>query len=263
MNGGLAKGIIAIIFVFIALRTCSSCNNDRYDGTPARPQNTALNKVVKSLKDEKNFSVILYDMDTKDPESSNPKYLHQYQLLIEKPDTVLVKETEWYPVSAYLFNEHLNNLGMELISKKDGVLHKEVAPAGYSNYIGNERYGHWTERNGTSFWEFYGRYAFMSSMFNMMTYPVRRSYWYDYHDNYYGRGRGYYGPSGSTVYGTSSYANSQKGKNTTWSKKPNSFKSKVRSKVSRSAAASKRTSRSSSRSSSRTSYRSRSGGFGK
>ena len=165
-------------------------------------------------------------------------------------------------------------MGMTIASKTDGVLSKQAAPAGYNNYIGNPKYGQWQERNGSSFWEFYGKFAFMSSMFNLMSYPARRDYWNDYRGNYRGTNRDYYGPSGQKVYGTKSYTASASGNNTRWGNKSSSFKSNVRTKVARSASAStsrsysssnryNKTTRSSSRSSSGASYRSRSGGFGK
>jgi hypothetical protein len=173
-------------------------------------------------------------------------------------------------------------MGMELASKKDGKLTKTVAPPGYTNYVGNEKYGHWVQRDGGSFWEFYGKYAFFSSMFRMTMFPIRYSYWNDYHRNYYGYGRGYYGPSynnGRRMYGTNSAYNSNN-KTARWNNKTSDFKSNVRSKVQRSSAASKKsanrvssskrrsssyqkkTTRSSSRYS-RSSTRSRGGGFGK
>ena len=199
------------------------------------------------------------------------KYKHKYRVIRELSGEPQEKITDWYTVSDVFFNKNVDNLGMELLSKKDGVLHKNVAPAGYSNYIGNERYGQWVERNGSSFWEFYGQYAFMSSMFNLMAYPARYSYWNDYHHGgYYNTGRSYYGPGGSRMYGTKSYANTDVGKKTSWGAKPSSFKQTVRNKVQRSSydtKSSSRTTRSSSRwgssSSSSSSSRSRSGGFGK
>ncbi|GLB53085.1 hypothetical protein NBRC110019_21250 [Neptunitalea chrysea] len=279
MKEGFVKGILGILLLFFVLKSCVNCTSggNRYSNTqPAVSEVSELTKLVRKYKDEKNFSIILYDMDSKNSESSNATYLQQYQVVVEKPDTVTAEVTEWYKVSPQMFNKHINDLGMEIISKKDGVLHQEAAPAGYTNYVGNPQYGHWVNRSGGSFWEFYGKYAFMSSMFNMMTYPARRAYWNDYHTNYYGRGS-YYGPRGRTVYGTSTYkSTSTTGTSKRWSSKPSTFKSKVRNQVARSAAASKsksyssgsrygsnKTTRSSSRSSSGSSYRSRSGGFGK
>ncbi|MBL3658463.1 hypothetical protein [Fulvivirga sediminis] len=272
MNNGFVKLIIVVIIGFVVIKACSSSGNDYRDsGQMENWEKSPVDELIKSLSDEQNFSIILYDMDAGD---SGDSYKHKYRVVVEKPDTVQARETEWYPVSAGFFKQHLNDMGMEIASKKDGVVHKQAAPAGYTNYVGNQKYGHWVNRNGSSFWEFYGKYAFLSSMFNMMSYPVRRSYWDDYYGGYYGRGRSYYGPSGRTIYGTKNYTSSSSGRNTTWASKPPTFKDKVRNRVSRSTSASSsrkyssgssysRTSRSSSRSSSGSSFRSRSGGFGK
>jgi hypothetical protein len=258
MSKGLVKVVIAIIIGFFIIKACTG-RNDNYQRVAY--EKTELDKLVQKHSTEPDYSIVLYDMDAEGTGSSTI-YKHKYQVIIPKSDTVESYTTDWRTVSDIFFEQHVDHLGMELAHKKDGKLHKETAPAGYSHFVGNERYGQWRERNGNSFWEFYGKYAFMSSMFNMMTYPVRRSYYNDYYTGYYGTGRTYYGPRG-TYYGTRSYTNSTAGKNRTWSSKPSSFKNDVRSRVSRSAERTRasRVSRSSSRSGS--SYRSRSGGFGK
>ena len=147
---------------------------------------------------------------------------------------------------------------MEIVSKQDGKVSKAVAPPGYGSYVGNQRYGHWTQRGGSSFWAFYGQYAFMSSMFRMSTYPAQRSYYNDYRSNYHGTGRTYYGPKGTdgrSMYGTNSaYSSSRTNSRWNTNSSNNSMKQRVQSSTSRS-------SRSGSRYSS--SSRSRSGGYGK
>lgn len=190
--------------------------------------------------------------------------------MIEREDSAYVQTTDWVVVSSIFFNANVDNMGMELASKKDGKINKSASPAGYSNYIGNEKYGQWKERDGSRFWEFYGKYAFMSSMFRMAMFPVRYSYWNNYRSNYYGAGRSYYGPNtnGRNMYGTnSSYTKSNN--NSKWNNKSSDFKSRVRGKVSQSAASSRKSrstaakrSRSSSRYS-KSSTRSRGGSFGK
>lgn len=275
MKDGYAKIIIAVIFGFIIIKTCSNNRNRNYQYYQQETwQKSPVDKLVRSLSNEPNFSIILYDMNAEDQNSSSPTYQQKYRIIIPQSDTVLTKETQWYTVSPAFFHQYINDMGMEIASKKNGVLHKEVAPAGYSNYIGNPQYGHWVQNNGSSFWAFYGRYAFMSSMFNLMTYPVRRSYWDDYYyGGYYGTGRAYYGPSGRHIYGTRSYTASSAGRNSTWGSKPSDFKSRVRSSVARSARAARsrsyssssryRMGRNASRSSRYSTFRSRGGGFGK
>lgn len=250
---------ILLMFTSLLSGCVSNSNKVVYHKSP-------VDILVRDISNENNFSIILHDMDY---DESGDIYKHQYNILIEKPDTVLTKTTRWYNVSPVFFEKHKENMGMEIVSKKNGKLSKAAAPAGYSNYVGNEKYGRWVQRDGGSFWEFYGRYAFMSSMFRMAMFPIRYSYWNDYHRNYYNYGRPYYGPSynGRPMYGTRS---AYSGTNTSskWNNKPSSFKNRVRQKVSRSASNTRRRSMSSRRSRtssrySRSSTRSRGGGFGK
>lgn len=281
----LLIGIVAILFFIISFRGCFKSDNrsvDRsYTSQPAQrsvpkqaaPQKSPVDILIRDLSAEQNFSIILYDMDY---DEAKKQYKHQYNVLVEKDDSVQVKKTDWLVVSHAFFNQNAENMGMELASKKDGKLSKVAAPAGYSNYVGNEKYGHWKERDGNRFWEFYGKYTFMSSMFRMAAYPVGYSSWNNYNSNYYGQ-RSYYGQTtnGQRMYGTnSSYAKANT--SSTWNNKPSGFKSRVRSQVQRSTPAksstastsTKRTStqqkttRSSSRYSS-SSTRSRGGGSGK
>ncbi|MCG8582553.1 MAG: hypothetical protein MI866_21700 [Bacteroidales bacterium] len=271
MSNGFAKVIIAVIIGFFVLRSCNTCtrsSSNRSSSTVENWQKTPVDKLITSLNNEQNYSIILLDMD-----SRSQKYYHMYNIVIEKPDTVLSQTTDWEEVPDVFFSANVDNMGMKKKKKKDGKLSKKASPAGYNHYVGNPKYGRWEERNGSSFWAFYGQYAFMSSMFNLMAYPARRSYYDDYYGGGYYGSRPYYGPSGRNVYGTKSYTSSGTGKSSTWGNKPSSFKQNVRSQVKRSAAASQsrsykssssysRNSRSSSRYSS-SSSRSRSGGFGK
>lgn len=60
-----------------------------------------------------------------------------------------------------------------------------------SQLVGNPQYGNWVEKNGTSFWEFYGQYAFFS---NLLSGPISYGLWsrnrnYSYYHDY---GRRYY-----------------------------------------------------------------------
>ncbi len=246
--------LFTLISITLTLSGCSSRSNSvKFEKNP-------VDELIRDLSGVDNFSIILYDMDAKDD-----TYLHQYNVITEMPDTVLYEKTEWKVVPAQFFQANIDNMGMEIVSKKDGKLSKQASPAGYNHYVGNERYGQWRQhRDGYSFWEFYGRYAFMSSLFNMMTYPARRSYYHDYHRGGYYGSRPYYGPQGSKVYGTASYTKGKTGSNTKWGKQPSSFKESVRNKVSRSSStqSSSRTSRSSSRYNS-SSSRSRSRSYGK
>ena len=240
-----------IPFVLVILFFVASC------GSQPELTKKPIDDIIKNLNDVRDFSIILYDMNTEG--TFFKRYYQQYQII--QGDSVSgPKEeiTDWYQVSKDYFLANINNMGMELAAKKDGKLDKTVSPPGYGSYVGNPTYGHWVNSNGYSFWQFYGQYAFMSSMFHLMTYPVRMSYWNDYHSNYYGTGRSYYGPTttgGGYMYGTGSAYNSGRTASRWYSNASNnSFRNRVRGTTSRSTRSSSRFSPSS---------RSRSSGFGK
>lgn len=225
-----------------------------------------VDDIIRDMPANRVFSIILYDMNVEGNFSRS--FYHQYRIIEEtEPGKPEERTTDWMRVSEQYFTQHQDDMGMTLASRgEDGELVKTVSPPGYNNYVGNEKYGQWkTHSDGYSFWEFYGQYAFMSHMFNMFTYPVRRSYYDDYRGNYYGRGRSYYGPtsSGSRYYGTGSAYNRSTRPNSTWSQNRSSFKNRVNNRTTRSSSSSNtRTTRSSSRYRG-SSSRSRGGGFGK
>ncbi|WP_272150351.1 hypothetical protein [Tenacibaculum aiptasiae] len=272
--------LINYLFLLTISFLISSCSTERKPKFVKSPIDNIITKYI----DKNDYSVILADMDYKE---DTDKYFHKYRILIEEkqpnlsieqlkdslaePTDIKIIDTDWKEVSPITFEEHQNDLGMTILSKKNGKLDKNSAPAGVNNYVGNPKYGEWrTHSDGSSFWAFYGRYRLFSDLFFGPRYGYGYGYprrdWNDYNRNYRNK-KSYYG--GSSKYGTNSTGN----KNTSWAKKPQTFKSKVNSKVSRSASNmrsrgytssksySKR-SRSSSRYS-RSSSRSRSGGFGK
>ena len=235
------KSCIGLSVLCLILLGCSGS----YNKSP-------LDTIVRDLPRDEVFSIILHDMDVHGNFSSS--YFHQYEVIKGKdPETITSEITDWKQVSEREFNQYINDMGMEIAARDStGKLTKSVAPPGYNNYVGNSKYGRWEDRGGYSFWAFYGQYAFMSSMFRMATYPVRRDYYNDWRGTYYGTGRPYYGPGGS-YYGTSSSYNRTKNPNSTWNSKTTAFKSRVRNRATRSSGRSGRSS----------SSRSRGGGFGK
>jgi len=249
------RQVVLFIFFIILVYSCSrTCESDY-----SEPIKSPVDEIIKVMSDVPTFSVILYDMNTEG--SIFKEYYHQYKIIFEESNGEMKEEiTEWEPVGEDFFNANLNNMGMEIAAKgEDGKISKGVSPPGYGAYVGNDKYGHWVQRDGGSFWEFYGKFAMMNAMFNMMAYPIRRSYYNDYRGGYYGTGRSYYGPKGSdgrTAYGTNSSYNSTTNKSSRWSSNPsnNSFKQQVRSSTPQSSKSGSRYSNTA---------RSRSGGYGK
>lgn len=174
--------------------------------------------ISRDLDSVKNFSIVLFDMDVTEDE----KFMHKYKIVSRKnnapepnpADTAATAQTlspadlgfeeritDWMEVSPEDFDFYSSDMGMEIYSKVDGNLNKVTAPPGYSQYVGNEKYGHWQTNpsTGQSFWAFYGQYMFISSMFHLMS-PVPYGYYSGY-SSYRGV-TPYYGPQNN--YGTGS-----------------------------------------------------------
>ena len=273
----MTKKIYYVITLFTFLLALTSCSSTR-----TKYVKSPLDDLIVKYMNQRDFSILLADMNY---DEATDKYYHKYRIMLpvkaninwskedlEKEDEgkaeFIFEDTKMLEVSPLIFEEHINDLGMVLLSKENGVLNKETTPSGYDGYVGNEKYGHWqTNSSGGSFWAFYGRYRFLSDLLYMPSRGYYRDDWGRYRRDYY-RKKPYYGTA-TNKYGTKTF----KGKGSNWTSKPTSFKSKVRNKVSRSASALKSRGYSSSKSYSKTkrnssrysrsSSRSRSGGFGK
>lgn len=218
-------GLLMSMFVVLA------CSSEK------RQVKSPVDELVKQLDKEKNFSIILFDMDMEEKTFGDDIFKHQYKVITEVDGKPTERTTEWYNVSKGFFLQNENNMGMEIASKDNGVVSKVPAPPGFNRYVGNEQYGHWnTGSNGTSFWEFYGQYAFMSSMFGLASNMLNRNSYYDYRNNYMGR-QPYYGQTmdGRPAFGT--YSTHGQQANPNFIKRVGStsaFKEKVSNRVNRS-----------------------------
>lgn len=209
----------------------TACNSSpKFEKTP-------VDQLVLSMDTVKNYTILLHDMDEEGSFSSTFK--HRYKIIKNGPDGLPVEVvTEWFEVPESYFEQHINDMGMEIAHKKDGVLSKQVSPPGYGNYVGNSQYGQWrTGSDGSSFWEFYGKYAMLSNLVGMMSGPIYRSHYSDYRRSY-DMGRPYYGaPSanGQPRYGTfSSYNQNSKSTFSQRMSTSSAFRNRVSDRVSRS-----------------------------
>ncbi len=241
------KKIIPAGLLLLAMLGIWSCQSG-----PPPFEKKPIDNIIRDLASLENYSILLYDMDF---DQEKEHYLHKYRVLKEPAgqDTLIENITEWQRVPAPYFEEHVNDMGMALVTKTNGVVEKKTTPPGYNNYVGNEKYGQWKQgNNGTSFWEFYGQYAFMRSLFGFGYSPIYYGGWNNYRRNYYPYGRTYYGTSGgNTRFGTNGTHTRNRSARSTWNSRSSSFKSNVRSRVKRSASRTRSTSRFRSRSSSR------------
>lgn len=218
-------------------------------------EKSPLDVLIRDMSEVPAYSIILHDMNVEGAVFED--YYHQYEIIkVNQQGQPEKSLTEWIEVPEALFSEHVEHMGMEIVSKSEaGGVSKTAAPPGYNNFVGNERYGQWVSGNGGSFWQFYGQYMFLNSLFNLATFPVQRSYYDTYRRDYRDR-KPYFGPAyagGSRTFGTGSAYTRRASMGSTWNTKSSSFKDKVRNSVSRSG----------SRYNSSSSMRSRGGGFGK
>jgi hypothetical protein len=201
------------VFSIILLVGCGS-SSDHYVPNP-------VDQMIKTMKTEKAYTIILDDMDVRDDE-----FFHKYSIVKEDAEGKLTNsETGFIIVGFDFFKKNENNLGMQIAGKdSSGLVTKAAIPAGYDRYIGNSRYGNWNQSGGQSFWVFYGQYSMLRSVFGLGYHPAYYNMHYGYaHGGYYGTSRSYYG-SGSNSYGTKSAAVkkgkpnffSRKARNTNW-----------------------------------------------
>ena len=128
----------------------------------------------------------------------------------------------WQPVSRAEYEKHKNDLGMALAVKPAGKYDEEAEssaaePPGYA-YIappeqGSNQYGHWVrDQRGGSFWEFYGKYAFLQTLFWGPSYRPIYAGDYRSYRRHRDSGRPYYGTTGGGQprYGSSSASTRQR-----------------------------------------------------
>jgi hypothetical protein len=217
-------------------------------GCSGKDPGATVKNYAKTLDIYPDFSIMLEDM--KEDGSFLPSYWHKYKLIYgdATAEDLRQETTDWVQVSKREFRQHAKDLGMCVTSRTSGgELETVPKPAGYQ-YVGNEKYGKWRDNgSGGSFWEFYGKWMFMSTMFDMAMGPriMRRDYGM-YRNSYYGKRRAWYGSGGQ--YGTNgSVTRSRKPAYFKRTASKSKFKNSVASRMGRS----------------KSSARSRSGGYGK
>ncbi len=157
-----------------------------------QPRNPVV-RLQKELDRFPEYAIILNDMRSEGNFFTD--YYHQYKIVTNRAEDTAAHEQvlgDWQRVSTSFYRRHFNDLGMVLAAKTVGGAKSNIPqPPGYQ-YIGNQRYGRWVERDGMSFWEFYGKYALISSVFGMLHRPYYRRD-YDVFRDHQRRGRSYYG----------------------------------------------------------------------
>jgi hypothetical protein len=126
---------------------------------------------------------------------------HKYTIIEDQKKRL----TDWVEVDEDDFEENIDNLGMEIVSKPYGYFEEEkleeASPAGMSA-VGDPKHGEWrNDSTGQSFWYYYGIYSFLNG--GSRDTVIYRDGYNDWNRNYRGR-EGYYGQNrdGTQRYGT-------------------------------------------------------------
>lgn len=127
--------------------------------------------------------------------------------------TEVSSETQWLELPRSACEPVRNNLGMAIEHKPAGVFDSEAQrvaePAGFA-YIappsqGSNQYGRWEQRDGQSFWVWYGQYALLRDLFFHRDYRPLDTREYEGYRTAQQSGRTYYGRDesiGAPKYGT-------------------------------------------------------------
>ncbi|MCP3926851.1 MAG: hypothetical protein GY714_30195 [Desulfobacterales bacterium] len=204
-----------VIALLITIVTIFGCSGEIVD---------PLIKIKMDLKKASTYSIVLEDM--KEEGTFSSKYFHKYRIIEETNG----KATDWLQVTKGTYQKNVNFLGMSIFAKKDGKFVEGVNPAGYQ-YVGDPKYGKWTNRGGSSFWEFYGQYAMLRTLFGGWYSPIGFND-YDYYKRYRRNNRSpFYGKN--KRYGTFGKL-AKKAKPSFFTRNSSSFRNKFSSRIGRS-----------------------------
>jgi hypothetical protein len=199
-----AKALLLFGGMFFLSFILVSCGQTK----PALAVETEPAQTIIDEQGTNDFSLVLNDMDVTEDET-NTIYRHKYIVLNPKEDRLDVDSTGWENVSEAFFQQHENDLGMELISYHNGSFSNHPKPVGFDWAIGNENHGEWvvdsTNVNNTGqqqerTWRYRPGSFFLT--YWLLSRTTRYGTYGNYASNYRGRS-GFYG-SGANTYGTNS-----------------------------------------------------------
>ena len=281
-------------FSFIFYRACTSISGSS-EAYYIEQAQQLIDPNVSSSQAQKSASATLI---LKDMHYKSNRYWHMYDIIGYYPSgtqkgQVFHKTSAWKEVNSTYFKKHIKNMGLELMHYNDTTQKTKqiVAPAGFSQFVGNALFGQWkvskdvldfsssAPSTSTSVslvdakdWEFKPQYkelqTWLSSYIKKYDYKEVTNYRRNYMPSgiyYYG---GYYPPtyyssrgmSQPHRYSTDTYS----GKTTsTWHKNSSTFRQQVQERLNRSKTSSSYRSSHSSNRYYGSSTRSSSGGYGK
>jgi len=145
-----------MLFVaFIGIINIFQCGNNSSSSNYEYPVNTGreFSKIVGEFDANDEFTLILRDMDYR-----NSQHYHKYEYVTDTSDVIVHSETGWYDVTPTFFKQHVNHLGLELVHKNGGTKLFGATPPGFSQFVGDEKYGSWVDNYGQKEWIYHPEY---------------------------------------------------------------------------------------------------------
>ena len=243
-------------FGFIFFRACNGCNSS-YNNNDIDQAARYINPNIENSQAEKqsNATLILKDM-----QYQSGKYWHLYDIIGyyhsgNQKNKVFQRNTQWKQVNPSFFKKHIKHMGMEIMhyDNQEQKIKSITAPAGFSQFIGNDLFGKWeypdyastaNNNNQNAVWIFKPEYQELKKwleQYKMKSYnqkeinTYRRSYlpsgifYYGgmYPPTYYSSR----GVSAPKTYGTDYYP---KQTQSSWHQKSSTFKRQVQEQLKRS-----------------------------
>lgn len=195
-----------ILFLAVLTLVLARC------GGTSIPENP-INKLMDQLANAESYTITLDDMDLNDDQ-----YTHRYKIYqISNDSVVSITYSPRVKVSDDFFLLHEDDMGMELVSKTStGAINSLISPPGFTNFVGNERFGHWKEvyvdtfnvlsYEDSTFWEFNESHKNLEEELGLSGLNITMGEYILFKESYLFN-RPFYGPKvapDSTKYGTSS-----------------------------------------------------------
>ncbi len=231
-----------------------ACGDKKVKTVSVEPSEEIINKYSGT-----DIAVVLDDMkidESEDTISYNHKYKVLKMIAVQgKKDSLVEEKRDWASVNEDFFQKHKEDLGMEILSKHNGVISRVAQPVGMGWAIGNSAHGTWEEVKDSTHTTHRRWRTHHTSPFFWYWLGTRRNYSYNGYQNYQNAKA-----SGQSFYGKNSNGKYEYGTRSTYQEnKRSSFYSRRKTNSSRWL----KLGRSTSRYSKGSSTRSRSGGFGK
>jgi hypothetical protein len=163
--------LLFLAFIFMVnIFQCGGSSSSDYEYPTNRGRD--FSQIVREFDAHNEFSLILRDMDYK-----NSQHYHKYEYVTDTSDVIVSSETGWYEVTPTFFKQHVNHLGLQLLHKNGGTKSFGVDPPGFSQFVGNEKYGSWKDNYGEYEWHYSPEYENLNAILtDGFAVPIKKNY---------------------------------------------------------------------------------------